>query len=132
MAFTVHVRKKAWTPAVRWACALLCVLIPGAFAWILSGGFPGEVLGDNGIFLLIAGIFAVSLILPAALAFLAVSFYRAYHKSIFPLLKSIQFFFQLGRQRFDLCLAQLHAGRVDDQPGRDLGRRLDGDQTVGF
>lgn len=76
MAFTVHVRKKAWTPAVRWACALLCVLIPGAFAWILSGGFPGEVLGDNGIFLLIAGIFAVSLILPAALAFLAVSFYR--------------------------------------------------------
>lgn len=76
MSFTVHVRKKAWMPAVRWVCALLCVLIPGAFALLFSGIIPEDVLIGNGIFLLIAGVFSVSLILPAAFALLAVSLYR--------------------------------------------------------
>ena len=80
MSFEVHVRKRRWIRILRIMCILVSAAILAVFALLInkSGSLLLLAIDSvvNNVPLFVAGLFTVSLVLPAAIAFPVSSFCR--------------------------------------------------------
>lgn len=80
MSFEVHAKRKKWVRPVRIACILVSIAILAAFALLIraSGSLLLLMIDsvENNVPMFVAGLFTVSLVLPAAIVFPISSFYR--------------------------------------------------------